>query len=45
MTRMLTTWLPKGERERAQARLWLATRLGAAFTPLLVMCPARDDLG
>ena len=36
LTRMLTTWLPKKERERAQARLWLATRLSGAFTPLLV---------
>jgi MFS transporter, ACS family, glucarate transporter len=36
MTRMFTTWLPVRERERAQANLWLATRLTAAFTPLLV---------
>jgi MFS transporter, ACS family, glucarate transporter len=36
MTRVLTTWLPVKERERAQANLWLATRLTAAFTPLLV---------
>jgi ACS family glucarate transporter-like MFS transporter len=36
LTRMLTTWLPKKERERAQARLWLATRVSGAFTPLLV---------
>ena len=36
MTRMFTTWLPVKERERAQANLWLATRLTAAFTPLLV---------
>jgi len=36
LTRILTTWLPKHERERAQARLWLATRLSGAFTPLLV---------
>jgi MFS transporter, ACS family, glucarate transporter len=36
MTRMFTTWLPVKERERAQANLWLATRLTAAFTPLFV---------
>jgi len=33
---MLTTWLPVKERERAQALLWLATRVSGAFTPLLV---------
>ena len=36
MTRMFNTWLPVKERERAQANLWLATRLTAAFTPVLV---------
>jgi MFS transporter, ACS family, glucarate transporter len=36
MTRVFTTWLPKKERERAQATLWLATRVTGAFTPLLV---------
>ncbi len=36
MTRMLTTWLPVKERERAQALLWLATRVSGAFTPVLV---------
>ena len=36
LTRVLTTWLPVGERERAQATLWLATRVSGAFTPLLV---------
>ncbi len=36
LTRVFTTWLPVGERERAQATLWLATRLSGAFTPLLV---------
>jgi MFS transporter, ACS family, glucarate transporter len=41
LTRVLTTWLPKKERERAQARLWLATRLGAALTPILVMILLR----
>ena len=35
LTRMLTTWLPVKERERAQALLWLATRVSGAFTPLL----------
>ena len=36
LTRILTTWLPVKERERAQAMLWMATRLSGAFTPLLV---------
>ena len=36
MTRMFATWLPHRERERAQAVLWLASRWGGAFTPLLV---------
>ena len=36
MTRVFTTWLPVKERERAQAMLWLATRVTGAFTPLLV---------
>jgi MFS transporter, ACS family, glucarate transporter len=36
LTRVFTTWLPAKERERAQAFLWLATRWGGAFTPLLV---------
>jgi sugar phosphate permease len=36
MTRMFATWLPHYERERAQAVLWLASRWGGAFTPLLV---------
>ena len=36
MTRMFTTWLPVMERERAQANLWLATRVTAGFTPVLV---------
>jgi MFS transporter, ACS family, glucarate transporter len=42
MTRMFTTWLPVKERERAQANLWLATRLTAAFTPLLVAVLIRE---
>ncbi|MCC7008997.1 MAG: MFS transporter [Acidobacteria bacterium] len=37
ITRTLTGWLPKGERERAQAFVWLATRLSAALTPTLVL--------
>lgn len=36
LTRVFTTWLPVKERERAQATLWLATRLSAACTPVLV---------
>jgi MFS transporter, ACS family, glucarate transporter len=36
LTRVLTTWLPVKERERAQATLWLATRVSGAFTPVLV---------
>lgn len=36
LTRVLTTWLPVSERERAQALVWLATRVSGAFTPLLV---------
>jgi ACS family glucarate transporter-like MFS transporter len=35
-TRAFTTWLPRRERERAQAILWLGARWGGAFTPLLV---------
>jgi MFS family permease len=37
LTRVFTTWLPKKERERAQATLWLASRWGGALTPLLVI--------
>jgi MFS transporter, ACS family, glucarate transporter len=36
LTRMLTTWLPVREREKAQAAVWLATRLTGAVTPVLV---------
>jgi ACS family glucarate transporter-like MFS transporter len=36
LTRVFTTWLPVQERERAQALLWLATRISGAFTPVLV---------
>jgi MFS transporter, ACS family, glucarate transporter len=37
LTRVLTTWLPIKERERAQATVWLATRVSGAFTPLLIV--------
>ena len=36
LTRAFSTWLPKAERERAQASLWFATRWAGALTPLLV---------
>ena len=36
LTRVFTTWLPVKERERAQATLWMATRVSGAFTPVLV---------
>ena len=36
LTRVLTTWLPVKERERAQATVWLATRLSGAVTPILI---------
>jgi MFS family permease len=36
LTRVFTMWLPVRERERAQATLWLATRISGAFTPVLV---------
>ena len=36
LTRIFTTWLPKGERDRAQGMLWLAARWSGAFTPLIV---------
>lgn len=36
LTRAFATWLPKAERERAQASLWFATRWAGALTPLLV---------
>ncbi len=36
LTRVLTIWLPVKERERAQAVVWLATRISGAFTPILV---------
>jgi ACS family glucarate transporter-like MFS transporter len=36
LTRAFATWLPKTERERAQASLWFASRWAGALTPLLV---------
>ena len=36
LTKAFTTWLPAGERVRAQGILWLAARWGGAFTPPLV---------
>jgi MFS transporter, ACS family, glucarate transporter len=36
LTRSFTTWLPKRERDSAQAILWLSARWGGAFTPLIV---------
>ncbi len=36
LTRVLTIWLPVGERERAQGFLWFAARWSGAFTPILV---------
>ncbi len=42
LTRIFTTWLPVKERERAQAILWLATRVSGAFTPLLVALLIRS---
>jgi MFS transporter, ACS family, glucarate transporter len=37
LTRMLSTWLPRGERVRAQAIMWACTRWGGAVTPLLAL--------
>lgn len=37
LTRMLSTWLPRGERVRAQAIMWACTRWGGAATPLLAL--------
>jgi MFS family permease len=42
LTRVLTSWLPKRERERAQANLWLASRWGGALTPLLLIFLLRQ---
>jgi len=37
LTRMLSTWLPRGERVRAQALMWACTRWGGAVTPPLAL--------
>ena len=37
LTKALSTWLPKNERTRAQAIMWMGARWGGAFTPLLVV--------
>lgn len=36
LTKAFTTWLPAGERVRAQGIMWFSARWGGAFTPLLV---------
>jgi MFS family permease len=36
LTKVFTTWLPEGERVRAQGIMWLSARWGGAFTPPLV---------
>ncbi|HPD29496.1 MAG TPA: MFS transporter [Phycisphaerae bacterium] len=37
VTKAFATWLPRGERVRAQGLMWLSARWGGAFTPLLVI--------
>jgi MFS family permease len=37
LTKAFSTWLPKSERTRAQAIMWMGARWGGAFTPLLVV--------
>ena len=37
LTRMLSQWLPRGERVKAQALMWACTRWGGAATPPLVL--------
>ena len=36
LTRAFTNWLPQSERVRSQGLIWLSSRWGGAFTPLLV---------
>ena len=36
LTKAFTTWLPQSERIRAQGWMWLSSRWGGAFTPILV---------
>lgn len=37
LTKAFMTWLPRSERTRAQAVMWLSARWAGAFTPLLVI--------
>lgn len=37
LTRMLSQWLPRGERVRAQSLLWASTRWGGAIAPPLTV--------
>lgn len=37
LTKMLSVWLPQGERVRAQALMWACTRWGGAITPPLAL--------
>jgi len=37
LTRMLSQWLPRGERIRAQSLMWAATRWGGAIAPPLTL--------
>lgn len=37
IAKAMTTWLPRQERVRAQAWVWVGARWGGAFTPLLVV--------
>jgi ACS family glucarate transporter-like MFS transporter len=37
LTRMLSAWLPRGERVKAQALMWACTRWGGAVTPPLTL--------
>lgn len=37
LTKMLSVWLPRGERIRAQSLMWASTRWAGAFTPPLAL--------
>lgn len=37
LTRMLSQWLPRGERVKAQAMMWASTRWGGALAPPLAL--------
>ncbi|HEX2851654.1 MAG TPA: MFS transporter [Opitutaceae bacterium] len=37
LTKAFSAWLPKNERTRAQALMWMGARWGGAFTPMLVV--------